>query len=66
MEAQTKQVNGLYVGKKLEEVATALTAAGYKIRVVPAGVPVRISEQHDIGRATIEVVDGLVTYVKIG
>ena len=66
MEKQTKPVNAVYVGKTLEEAATALTAAGYKIRVVPAGVPVRISEQHDIGRATIEVVDGLVTYVKIG
>lgn len=64
---EKKQVlNESYTGKKLEEVATALTAAGYKIRVVPAGVPTRLDENRDLGRVTIEVAGGLVTDIRVG
>jgi hypothetical protein len=67
METKTKSVlNESYAGKALEDVATALTAAGYKIRVVPAGVPVMLTENRDLGRATIEVANGKVTFITIG
>lgn len=55
-----------YNGKKLDEVATALSAAGYKISVVPAGVPVRLTENMDLGRATITTENGVVVDIRIG
>ena len=55
-----------YAGKKLEEVATALTAAGYKIRVVPTGMPIMLTENRDIGRATVEVENGVVVNITVG
>lgn len=66
MESSKSIINESYAGKALEEVATALTAAGYKIRVVPAGVPVMLTENRDLGRATIEVTAGRVTHITIG
>lgn len=67
METQKREVlNESYAGKKLEEVASALTAAGYKIRVIPDGVPVRLTENHDIGRASIYVSNGVVARIVIG
>ncbi len=59
-------LNESYSGKKLEEASIALTAAGYKIRVVPEGVPVVLTENRDIGRATIYVENGVVTRISIG
>lgn len=66
MGAKKEVLNESYAGKKLEEAAAALTAAGYKIRVVPEGVPVRLAENFDLGRATIYVENGVVARISIG
>jgi acetolactate synthase small subunit len=55
-----------YVGKTLEEIAPMLAAAGYKIRVVTEGVPCSLTENKDLGRATIEVTGGKVVNIIIG
>jgi hypothetical protein len=43
-----------------------LAAAGYKIRVVTEGVPCSLTENKDLGRATIEVTGGKVVNIIIG
>ena len=66
METDRKLLTESFTGKSLEEVVPAFSAAGYKIRVVMAGMPAMLTENRDPGRVTIEVEGGKVSHISIG
>jgi len=66
MQEKKPTLNEAYSGKRLDVVVDMLKAAGYKIHVVPEGVPVSLMENRDLGRATVETKDGVVVHISIG
>lgn len=59
-------LNESYVGRTLEDVSAELKSAGYKIVVIPEGIPAPLTENFDGGRATLYTAAGKIVSIVVG